>query len=87
MNTIYGYVFNVKDDPINKARLKLKGINTKYVETKHSDADGYFEFIGLEADTYLLFARKRGYLPKKLRIKRREGEEKDVGEITLRRKS
>ena len=87
MSTIYGYVVNVRGDPINKARLKLKGINTKYVETKYSDADGYFEFTGLEPDTYLIFGRKRLYLPKKIRVKLDEGEEKDVGEIILRRKN
>ena len=39
---ISGYVANIKGDPIESVRLKLKGIKTKVIKTASSDADGFF---------------------------------------------
>src|SRR3989304_6118558 len=49
---ISGYVVNIKGNPIKSVKIKLKGITTKTLFTTLSDTDGFFEFTGLEADTY-----------------------------------
>ena len=56
---IYGYVVNIKGNPVEYVRLKLKGIKTKTTKQTSSDADGYFEFSDLEADTYIITAKKK----------------------------
>ena len=57
---ITGYVVNIKGDPIESVRLRLRGIKTKVTKSASSDADGYFAFEGLDADTYVILAKKRG---------------------------
>jgi hypothetical protein len=80
---IYGYVVDIKSDPIESVRLKLKGIGTKAVKRTSTDADGFFEFTNLEADTYVIFASKKGYKKTKSTIKLEEGED---GEIEIEMK-
>lgn len=84
VGTISGYVLDIRNNPIASAKLKLKGIKTGYKNTLSSDADGFFEFTDLEADTYILIARKNGYKRAKQTIKLGDGEAKEV-EITLKR--
>jgi hypothetical protein len=66
--------------------LKLKGINTKTTKQTSSDADGYFEFTDVEADTYIITAKKKGFKPVNQRIKLEEGEVTDI-EIEMKRTS
>lgn len=83
---IYGYVLDIRDNPIVSAKLKLKGIKTGYKTTLSSDASGFFEFTDLEADTYILIARKNGYKRAKQTIRLGEEESKEV-KIILKRTS
>ena len=83
---IYGYVVNIKGNPIEYVRLKLKGIKTKTTKQTSSDADGYFEFSDLEADTYIITAKKTGFKPVNQRIKLEEGEVTDI-EIEMKKSS
>jgi len=83
---ITGYVVNIEGDPIESVKLRLKGIKTGYNSTSSSDADGYFEFDNLEADTYVLVAKKRGYKRAKQTITLEEGEETEI-EIEMKRTS
>ena len=83
---ITGYVLNIKGDPIESVKLKLKGIKTGYKSTSSSDADGHFEFDNLEADTYVLVAKKKGYKGAKQTIRLEEEEETEI-EIEMKKTS
>ena len=48
-----------KDNPIESAKLRLKGTNTKVSKKTVSDEDGFFEFADLDADTYTITALKK----------------------------
>ena len=39
---IYGYVVDIKGNPLESVKLKLKGIKTKLRSSEQSDADGFF---------------------------------------------
>ena len=54
-----GYVVDIQGDPLESVKLRLKGIKTRYNSTSSSDADGFFEFGNLEADTYVLVAKEK----------------------------
>ena len=84
MGTIYGYVVNIRGNPIEDARVRLKGVRTKVSKSTASDADGFFEFTDLGADTYLLFAKKTRFKKTKVTVRLKEGEYKEV-EIEIRR--
>jgi len=75
---IYGYIVDIRDDPIESAKLKLKGIKTGYNGTTSSDADGFFEFSDLEADTYVIIAKKTGYKSAKQTLKLGDGEGREI---------
>jgi alpha-tubulin suppressor-like RCC1 family protein len=83
---ITGYVVNIKGDPIESVRLRLRGIKTKVTRSASSDADGYFEFEDLDADTYVILAKKRGYKKSKKTVKLEEGESEEI-EIEMRKTS
>lgn len=83
---ISGYVVDILGDPIESVKLRLKGIKTGYKNTASSDADGYFEFGNLEADTYVLVAKKRGYKRAKQTVTLEEGEETEI-EIEMKKTS
>lgn len=83
---IYGYAVNIKGDPIEYVRLKLKGIKTKVSRSASTDADGFFEFTDLEADTYVISAQKKRYRNAKKTVSLEEGEEKEI-EIEMRKSS
>ena len=81
---ISGYVVNIKGNPIKSVKIKLKGITTKTLFTTLSDTDGFFEFTGLEADTYSTIANKKGFRKSSKTVVLEEGEEKEI-EIKLKR--
>ena len=81
--TIYGYVLDITGEPIENARLKLKGLKNKYSAKTASDKDGFFEFTGLEAGKYLITVKKKRYKPGKTTVEVEEGESKEI-EIELR---
>ena len=83
---ISGYVANIKGDPIESVRLRLKGIKTKVIKTASSDADGFFEFTDLEADTYVIVAKKKKYRNTQQKVVLDEGESKEI-EIEMRKTS
>ena len=82
---ISGYVLDIKGAPIESVRLKIKGIKTRYKNSTSSDADGFFEFENLEADTYVIFANKKGYKKAKRTVKLEE-EQQEI-EIKLKKTS
>jgi len=82
--SISGYVVNTKGDPIESAKIKLRGIKTKISTTTFSDAEGYFEFADLDAETYVIIAKKKGYKRSSKTVILKEGEEKEV-QIKLKR--
>ncbi|HHT9146569.1 MAG TPA: S8 family serine peptidase [Candidatus Wunengus sp. YC61] len=81
---ISGSVVNIKGNPIKSVKIKLKGITTKTLFTTLSDADGFFEFTGLEADTYSTIANKKGFKKPSKTVVLEEGEEKEI-EIKMRK--
>ena len=83
---ISGYVANIKGNPIESVRLRLKGVKTKVIKTVYSNADGFFEFTDLEADTYIITAKKKGFKPVNQRIKLGDGEVTDI-EIEMKKSS
>ncbi|MBI2472881.1 MAG: S8 family serine peptidase [Planctomycetes bacterium] len=82
--SISGYVVNTKGNPIDLAKIKLRGIKTKISTTTFSDADGYFEFADLDAETYVIIAKKNGYKRSSKTVILKEGDEKEV-QIKLKR--
>jgi hypothetical protein len=76
--SITGHVVNTKDNPIKSVKIKLKGITTKTLFTTFSDATGFFEFTGLEADTYTIIANKKGYKRSRKTVVLKEGAGKEV---------
>ena len=83
---IYGYVVDIRGNPLEFVRLRLKGIKTKVIKTASSDADGFFEFTDLDADTYVIFAKKKGYKKTQQKVVLEEGESTEI-EIVMRRTS
>jgi len=75
---IYGYILNKNNNPIESVRLRLKGVTTKVVKNTFSDEDGFFEFTDLDADTYVILAKKRGYKKAKVTVKLAEEESKEI---------
>lgn len=84
MGRIYGFVVNIKDDPIENVRLRLKGLMTGKSKKTASDADGYYEFADLEADTYVIFAKKKGYKRNKKTVRLGDGESEEI-ELVMRK--
>ena len=81
---ITGYVVNKRGNPIESAKIRLKGTNSKILNKTSSDEDGLFEFTDLDADTYVITAIKKGYKTVKHTRTLEAGEEKDV-EIVMKR--
>lgn len=82
---IYGFVVDKKGNPIESARVKLKGKETKIKKRTSSNVEGSFEFADLEADTYKITAKKRGYRKSRQTVMLEEGEEEEV-RIEMRKK-
>ena len=77
---------DIRGNPLEFVRLRLKGIKTKVIKTASSDADGFFEFTDLDADTYVTFARKKGYKRTQQKVVLEEGESTEI-EIEMKRTS
>ena len=76
--TITGHVVNIKGNPIESVKIKLRGIKTKISTTTSSDADGFFEFTDLDANTYVIIAKKKGYKRSSKTVILKEGEDKEI---------
>ena len=83
---IYGYVVDIQGEPIESVKLNLKGIKTGTKTKTSSDADGFFEFEDLSADTYIIFAKKKGYKKGKKTVKLDDGEETEI-EVEMKKTS
>jgi uncharacterized membrane protein len=86
LGKIYGYVVDIKGNPIESVKLKLKGLKTKLKMSETSDGDGFFEFTDLEADKYVISAQKKRYRNAKQTVSLEEGEELEI-EIEMRKSS
>ena len=85
LGSISGYVVDIKDNPIESVKLRLKGPNAVKVIKDITDADGYFEFTDLEAGTYVITATNKGYKSVKQTITLEEGEDREI-EIVMKKK-
>lgn len=83
-SNIFGSVVNVKGNPIESVRLKLTGVRTSISQTISSDVDGFFKFLDLDADTYVIFAKKKAYKRSKQTVKLGEHEDKEI-EIVMKK--
>jgi len=77
-NSISGVIKNIKDLPIESAKLKLEGKKTKIKKKTFSDETGFFEFKDLEPDTYKVTAKKKGYMKSKQTVNLGEEEKKEI---------
>ena len=84
--SVSGYVVDIKGDPIEFVKLKLKGIKNGALKTESTDADGFFEFTDLEAGDYIITARKKRYRGTTKTVIIEEGEAKEI-EIEMRKTS
>ncbi len=84
--SISGYVIDRRGNPIESAKIRLKGTSTKVLKKSISDEDGVFEFADLDADIYTITALKKGYKTVKQSITLEEGEETDI-EIVMKKSS
>jgi len=84
--SIYGYVVDIRGNPIESVKLKLKGLKTKIKRNASSDADGFFEFKDLEKDKYVIFASKKRYKKAQQTVKLDEGDDQEI-EIEMRKSS
>lgn len=82
---IYGSVVDINDSPIVSANIKLKGKRIKVSTSTTTDANGFFEFINLWTDTYIITAKKEGYNDSKKIIRLKEGDVKQI-RIVMRKK-
>lgn len=82
--SIFGDIIDTKGNPIESAKIKLKGINTKILKKTTSDEEGLFEFTDLDADTYKIIATKKGYKKRKQIIFLETGGEKEI-EIVMKK--
>lgn len=81
---ISGYVYNMKGNPIESAKIRLKRADSRVLKKTFSDEDGFFEFTDVDADTYIITALKSGYKMVKQMITLEEGEEVDI-EIEMKK--
>lgn len=82
---ISGSVIDTQGATVESVKLILKGIKTKVSRATVSDAEGYFEFADLKANTYVITAKKKGYKKAKQKIKLAEGEEETDIKIELKK--
>lgn len=81
---IYGYVLDINGDPVENAKLTIKGLTTKYSSKTATDQDGFFEFPDLEPDNYVIIIKKKRYKTTKKSVELEEDGEKKEIEIELR---
>src|SRR3989339_779713 len=83
--SISGDVIDTEGFPIESAKIKLKGKQTKVSKRTTSDGDGTFEFNDLSADIYIITATRKGYRKGKVVVSLGKGEDADV-EIEMEKK-
>jgi len=79
---ISGYVYDMKGNPVESVKIRLKRPNSRVLKKTFSDEDGFFEFTDLYADTYIITAIKKGYKTVKQAVTIESGEEKDIEIVT-----
>ena len=84
MGSISGYVVDIRGDPVESVKLKLKGIKTKTSIIESSDADGFFEFTDLTADNYVITASRKKYKTTRKSVTLDDGEGAEI-EIEMRK--
>ncbi len=84
MGSISGYVVDIRGDPVESVKLKLKGIKTKTSIIESSDADGFFEFTDLTADNYVITASRKKYKTTRKSVTLDDGEGTEI-EIEMRK--
>jgi hypothetical protein len=82
---IFGYVADETNSPVKKAKVRCKGKNSNYKEVVKTNKEGYFELNDLDADTYKITAKKKGYYKSIYNVNIETGEEKEI-EIVLEEK-
>ena len=82
--SIYGFVTDIYGEPIENVRITLKGLKTRHNAKTASDRDGFFEFTDLDADKYVIKAKKKRYRLAKKTVEIEERESKEI-EIEMRR--
>ena len=82
---IFGYVTDEYSTPVKSAKVRCKGKNTGIKVKMNTDKQGYFEFNNLDADTYKIVAKKKGYYKSKYTVNLKDGEEKEI-EMVLEEK-
>ncbi|WP_347274635.1 SBBP repeat-containing protein [Candidatus Kuenenia sp.] len=82
---IFGYVMDEHNTFIASVKVTCKGKNTGVKVKGYTNKEGYFEFNNLDADTYKITAKQKGYYKSKYNVNLEEGEEKEI-EIVLEEK-
>lgn len=82
--SVYGFVKDIYGYPVENVRLKIKGLKNYHTAKTASDKDGFFEFMGLGEDTYVIKTKKKRYKPAKKTVKLKADEIKEI-EIEMRR--
>lgn len=82
---ILGYVLDTKGNPINRARLRLEGIETLISQYTVSDSKGFYSFSDIDAGAYAIISGKRGYKISKQKVILGDGEQKEI-EIQLEKR-
>ena len=83
--SISGDVIDKEGYPIESAKIKLKGKQTRVSKRTTSDEDGAFEFTDLSADTYTITATRKGYKKGKQVVPLGKGEDADI-EIEMKKR-
>lgn len=69
---------DVLGNPIPLVLINLKGLRTGVITNGNTDAEGFFEFTGLDADTYRITAKKKRYRQFSKKVELGAGEQKEV---------
>ena len=78
LGKISGSLSDENKNPVESAKIALKGKTTKIKRKTFSDENGLFEFGNLKADTYKITATKNGYKKYKTEVNLEEGEKREV---------
>ena len=72
--------------PLKGVTVTIRGKTSNYSDNMKTKKDGFFEFADLSADTYVIFAKRKGYKNAKKTLTLEEGETEAV-EIKMRKAS
>jgi uncharacterized membrane protein len=81
---ISGNVVDLKGNAVFAATVTIKKLKSTYKNKYVTDEDGFFEFTDLEAGTYVIIAKKKGYTRAKQTVKLGDGEETSI-ELTIKK--